>query len=221
MTIKLTLDNVENLCGAHEILAAAALPELQDAMDKFGISDNANRAAAFLANIGVESGGLQMKRESLYYSAARLAVVWPLHYAVDPHAKPLVPNALANSLQYNEQALGNDIYANRLGNGDKASGDGYKYRGGFYIQTTGKANYQELFAALGIPTDSDPTQFCASPRYCALAAAYYFQKAGCNELADKDMFSATVTHINGEAPCDANNGPLRLSRYRAGVAALK
>lgn len=218
--IKITAQQLADMTGSSLANATSILNDIQSAMDKYSISDNAKRVAAFLANIGVESGGLLLKRENLNYTAARMAVVWPTRYAVDSHAATKVPNALAVSLAGNPVALGNNVYANRLGNGNEASGDGYKYRGGSYIQTTGKTEWQEAFEAIGLPTDSDPNVICTSTAYAALDSAAYFAGNGCNQLADLDQMSNTVLKINGALPSNANNGPLRLSRYRLGVAAL-
>lgn len=220
MTIKITQQNLIDLCGAHPAIAYSSLAGIQAAMDKYQISANANRVAAFLANIGVESAGLQLKRENLNYSAQRMAQVWPNRYAVDPKATVKQPNALANSLAGNPVAFGNNVYANRLGNGDAASGDGYNYRGGSYIQTTGKSNYQAAFKRMGLPLDSDPDILTSDVESAAEAAASFFATSGCNARADNGDINSVIKIINGSAPSDVNHGPLRTSRYLAGVKAL-
>lgn len=218
--IKITQQNLVDFCGAHPTIALYAITSLQASMDKYNISASAQRVAAFLANIGVESGGLQLKRENLYYSAARMAQVWPNRYAVDPRAESKQPNALANSLANNPEAFANNVYANRLGNGNEASGDGYNYRGGSYIQITGKSNYQAAFRRIGLPVDSDPSLLTTNKTYASDSAASFFVDAGCLTMADEDRISDIVKAINGALPCQNNNGPLRLSRYAQCVKAL-
>lgn len=220
MNIKITAKNLTDICGATSSVASSMVEPIQKAMDKYSISANANRVAAFLSNIGVESAGLTLKRENMNYSAARLAVVWPSRYAVDPKASQKVPNALANKLAGNPVAIGNNVYASRLGNGDESSGDGYKYRGGSFIQTTGKTNYQAAFKRMGLPADSDPDLLSSNPEYAAEAAASFFASSGCNQLADAGSISAVIQKINGAPPSDVNHGPLRKTRYFSGVKAL-
>ncbi|WP_299163111.1 hypothetical protein [uncultured Tenacibaculum sp.] len=94
----------------------------------------------FLAQAGHESDGFENIgiAENLNYSAQRLVAVWPTRFSfTDP--KKIHPNTYAND----PVALGNYVYANRNGNGDIASGDGYNYRGRGIIQLTGRANYED------------------------------------------------------------------------------
>ena len=105
---------------------------INQAMRAHGINTNEHRAA-FLAQISVESGELHRVEENLNYSAARLQVVWPRRF---PNA------AAARPYTHDPEALANHTYANRLGNGDVASGDGWRYRGRGLMQTTGRSNYR-------------------------------------------------------------------------------
>ncbi|MDT3457375.1 hypothetical protein ROV96_19440 [Stenotrophomonas pavanii] len=105
--------------------------------------------AAFLAHVGHESASLTRTVENLNYGAQGLADTWPSRYAVEPKAKPRKPNDLARALDRKPVAIGNDAYANRMGNGSEASGDGYRYRGRGPIQNTGRANYVAIRDALG------------------------------------------------------------------------
>src|SRR4029453_2056107 len=105
---------------------------LNKAMDRFEIN-SIQRIAAFLAQLAHESGEFERLRESLNYSAERLTKVWPNRFPTVAAAEPFARN---------EQKLGNKVYANRLGNGDEASGDGFRYRGRGLIQLTGRANYR-------------------------------------------------------------------------------
>lgn len=216
--IKVTPDAIMAGTGCTSTLANAYLELLIGAMAKYSIN-TPRRVAAFLANVGEETGGLSKARENLNYSAQGLANTWPSRYSSTGSAPPRTPNALAVSLNRRPEAIANNVYANRLGNGNEASGDGWKYRGVGWIQTTGAENIKKALTAIGLPANSDPSVL-EQPAYAALSAAYYWQSRGCNELADKDMFSATVKEVNGAVPNPANRGPQRLANYRACVAKL-
>jgi putative chitinase len=92
---------------------------------RFGI-DTVREIAALLAQAGHESAGLTQLSENLNYSAQRLAEVWPTRFAADPKAAVKSPNTLALQLQRNPEAIANSVYANRMGNGSAASGDGWR-----------------------------------------------------------------------------------------------
>lgn len=205
--------------GCPQAKAEILLPVVQSVLDEYGVLSY-RQVAAFLANIGVESNGLTVAVESLNYSADRMAAVWPARYALQPVSKPPRPNATAVRLAYNPQALANNVYAGRLGNGDEASGDGWRYRGRGWMQVTGRYNYKTIGNRLGVDLESNPEKM-EEALIAARSAGSFWIVAGCNELADKDMFSQTVKQINGKLPCEENHGPLRLQRYKDCVKLLK
>lgn len=168
--------------------AAADLfaPHLTEAMKRFNITSIA-RQAPFIANIGHESGHLTRLSENLSYSAERMMQIWPKRFPT-----------LASTAGYarNPQALANKVYANRMGNGDEASGDGWRYRGRGLIQLTGKSNYETCGAAVGHDLVSNP-QFVESPALASLSAAWFWSVNGLNELADKGDQTAICKRING------------------------
>ena len=169
----------------------SAMEHLNRAMARYKI-DSKVRAAAFLAQIGHESAGLTALSENLNYSAQGLANTWPSRYKGSDGK----PNALAINLARKPEQIANHTYANRMGNGDPESGDGWKYRGRGYIQTTGRSNYAKLTAAVG-------TNFLAVPdlllqhEYAALAAAFYWSDNNLNDLADIGRFDLITRKING------------------------
>jgi putative chitinase len=146
---------------------------LNEAMERFEI-DTPQRAAAFLAQIAHESGELRRLVEDLNYSAKRLMQVWPKRFPT-----------LAKTRQYerNPEKLANYVYANRLGNGDEASGDGWKFRGRGLIQVTGRGNYQTAAKALELALGQQP-ELLEQPGPAALSAAQFWQSHGLNEFAD-------------------------------------
>lgn len=169
----------------------AALGHLNRAMTRYKI-DSPVRVAAFLAQIGHESAGLTAVVENLNYSAPGLAATWPNRYRA-PDGKP---NQLALEISRNREQIANHTYADRMGNGSARSGDGWKYRGRGYIQTTGRANYEALTKALGINVLAVP-DLLEQPEYAALSAAYFWQSNGLNELADANQFDLITRKING------------------------
>lgn len=156
---------------------------LRTACRRWGI-DTMREVASFLANIGVESAGLTRLEENLNYSAKRMAEVWPKRFAVNPAARPLVPNALAHRLAHDPQALANHVYANRMGNGPPESGDGWRHRGFGPKQLTGRDNQAAFAAAMGIPLEDVPA-FVRTREGGSMSAGWFWFE---NDL---DRYAAT------------------------------
>ena len=186
-------------------VAGVFLPALNRAMAHFKI-DSPVRAAAFLAQIGHESGQLLRLSESLNYSAARLAVVWPTRF----RGAGGVPNARALALAGRPQAIANAVYANRNGNGDEASGDGWRYRGRGLIHVTGRGNYRDCGAGIGQNLEDYP-ELLEQPEFAALSAAWYWKRNGLNELADAGRFATITQRINGGTTGEAERLALWLT----------
>lgn len=164
---------------------------LADAMPAARIETVA-RIAAFLAQVGHESAGFSRLAENLNYSAEGLARTWPNRYAEPGGA----PNVLALQLARQPEAIANNCYADRMGNGDEASGDGWAFRGRGLLQVTGRANYAAAGRALRLPLEDRP-ELLEQPGPAAQSAAWYWQAHDCNELADVDRFLAITRKING------------------------
>ena len=179
--------------------AADVAAALEAAMPA-GRIDSPARIAAFLAQVGHESGGLTRLVENLNYGAQGLAATWPSRYAG--------PNALAKRLSRNPEAIANNCYANRMGNGNEASGDGWRYRGRGLIQVTGKNNYAAAAEALGLPLVEHP-ELLEQPIAAARSAVWFWRSNGCNELADADKFEAITRRINGGLHGQAERVALR------------
>ena len=163
---------------------------LNAAMQKYQINTPA-RIAAFLAQIGHESGQLSRVVENLNYSAERLAAVWPNRYRSGGK-----PNALAMQIARNPQAIANHTYANRMGNGSVESGDGWKYRGRGLIQVTGRGNYATYSSSLNLPLIERP-ELLEQPEHAAMSAAAYWAKNSLNRLADAGDMRYITKIING------------------------
>lgn len=164
----------------------------------FGI-DGPKRLSNFLGQCHLESGGFHDVYERLNYSAQGLANTWPKRYSIDPHATVKMPNDLARRLHRDQVAIANNCYANRMGNRDEASGDGWYRRGVGYIQTTGTDNQRAFFVSIGLPADSDPALIATD--YPLASAAYFFRSNNLWTICDHGVDPATVsvltTRING------------------------
>ncbi len=151
---------------------------------KYGVITPLQKAH-FMAQIEHESG-LKPISENLNYSAGGLLATFKKYFNKE--------QALSYSRQ--QQRIANRVYANRMGNGNEASGDGYKYRGRGFIQLTGKSNYQALSIATGIDFVSNPDLLLQEAN--AMVSALWFWKTnGLNELANKDDIRKVTKIING------------------------
>lgn len=198
--------------------AGIFLPALNRAMLRFNI-DTPKRQAAFIAQIGHESGQLSRVSENLNYSADGLANTWATRYA-EPDGKGGYlkvnvkgkarnkPNALAQSLAGKPEVIANNVYASRMGNGSPTTGDGWKYRGRGLIQVTGKSNYLAAGTALQIDLLNQP-ELLEQAECAAMSAAHYWDARGLNELADAGAFQDIGSIINtgqrGKVPNGQND----------------
>ena len=166
---------------------------LNPAFAKYDINTKA-RIASFLAQTGHESGHFNTLSENLNYSAARLVAVWP---------KRFPDIGFASKYEKNPEKLANYVYANRIGNGSEASGDGYKFRGRGLIQLTGRSNYVAASRELALDLVNNP-DLLLSPKVAALSAAWFWASHGLNALADDNTgdddledFTLITKKING------------------------
>lgn len=153
------------------------------------------RLSHFFSQTDHESG-LKPISENLNYSAQGLANTWPARYAVDPKAKIKIPNSIANKLHRKPEAIANNVYASRMGNGPESSGDGWRHRGRGFIQVTGRDNYTELSKDTGIDYIGNP-DLLLNEADSMIAAIWFWNKNGLNRLADKDDVVGVTKKING------------------------
>lgn len=158
---------------------------LNKAMGRFEINTPA-RAAAFIAQVGHESSLLTHFLENLNYSAAGLLSNFNRHFT----------EAEAAVYQRQPEKIANRAYANRLGNGDEDSGDGWKYRGRGPIQITFHDNYAACEVGISVDILDNP-DLLLDPENGAASAAWYWKSHGCNELADVGNFREITKAING------------------------
>lgn len=163
----------------------ALLAPLNFTLARYSI-DSTVRMCAFLAQVGVESNYLTVFEENLNYGAQGLLNTWPTHFTP----------ALAATVQRQPEKIANIAYANRMGNGDPESGDGWKYRGRGLIQTTGKANYTVAGVRLGMDLVNDP-DLLALPEGACYSAGDFWSAHNLNTLADIGHFDQITSEING------------------------
>jgi putative chitinase len=162
------------------------IPALDAAMQRFDIANPARRAA-FLAQLAHESGEFRRWTENLSYRWQRLREVFPKYFRTD---------AEAQTFDRQPERIANRVYGGRLGNGNEASGDGWRYRGRGPIQLTGKDNYRTCGEGIGVDLVNAPERL-ETPEVGCLAAAWFWASKGLNALADAGDFVTITKRING------------------------
>jgi putative chitinase len=167
---------------------------LQAACVLYGI-DTPARVGALVAQCRVEADDFRDLEENLFYTKPeRIRQIWPTRVA---------SLADAARLTRNPKALANVVYANRLGNGDEASGDGWKYRGGGLIHLTGLTNYTLAAKAIRKPYVEQP-DLVRQPIDACLTAAWYWHTNGLNRLADVNLIDDITRAVNGPRMLEAD-----------------
>ena len=148
------------------------------------------RIAAFIAQCSHESGGFTSLQENLNYKPATLRKLFGKYFPTDALAEEYCskPNKQA--------AIANRVYASRMGNGDEASGDGYKYRGRGLIQLTGKSNYIAFADSLEISPE-EASDYLATFEGAAQSACWFWEANNLNQWADKGDIVTLTKRING------------------------
>ena len=145
------------------------------------------RVAAFLAQCAHESGGFVFLKENLNYKAPSLRKVFPKYFPDDATA-----SAYANK----PERIANRVYANRMGNGDESSGDGWRYCGRGLIQLTGKDNYTFFAASLDIPVE-EASEYLQTFEGAVQSACFFWEQNNLNKWADAGDILTLTKRING------------------------
>lgn len=158
-------------------------------LPEYGI-DTPKRIAAFIAQCAHESGNFRILKENLNYRAETLVKIFPKYFPTMEMAKDYAsrPNKQA--------AIANKVYANRMGNGDEASGDGFRYCGRGLIQLTGKENYSWFAASLSISVE-EASEFLQTFEGAAQSACWFWETNNLNQWADNDDILTLTKRING------------------------
>lgn len=148
------------------------------------------RVSAFVAQCAHESGGFKFLKENLNYKAASLRKVFPKYFPDDA-----IANDYANRAN-KQEAIANRIYANRMGNGDESSGDGFRYLGRGLIQLTGKNNYTIFAASIDTPLDQIP-EYLQTFEGAVQSACWFWEQNNLNQWADQKDILTLTKKING------------------------
>ncbi len=148
------------------------------------------RLCHFMGQVFVETGGLTVLEENLNYrNPERLDMVFSAVKGT-ADAKALIAKG--------PEAIANRVYANRLGNGDEASGDGWRYRGSGYKQLTGRSNFRTIGAIVKMDLEGKP-ELAREPTAAAQVAFAFWDARECSPLADAGDLEAITERVNGPA----------------------
>lgn len=179
----LTTAQLRNALDIPTKRAELWIDPINAALERFKIAEPLH-VAAFLAQIGHESAQLGRVEENLNYSSNGLHSVFPKYFTME----------LAQSYARQPQRIANRVYANRMGNGDEASGDGWRYRGKGLIQITGKENHEKCGRGIGLDLVSTP-ELLLETTNAASSAGWFWQSRGLNGIADD--ISKVTRVVNG------------------------
>jgi putative chitinase len=211
--ITLTDQILADACHIQPALAAPWVAPLMTAMAHFDIN-TPTRAAPFLANLAHESQRFSRGRENLNYTTPeRLLKIF---------GRRIRRSEVQQFLRHPEK-LANRVYANREGNGNEASGDGWRYRGGGPMGLTFRNNYLKCEKATGLPLVQQP-ELIEEPEAGAMAGAWFWGANCLNQVADQGNFDAICDIINlghrTKAVGDSHGYEDRLALYKSAKAAL-
>lgn len=166
----------------------AVLSQIPDTAAKFNITTPL-RLAHFLAQCGHESGGFRVVTENLNYSADGLKKIFPRYF----------PGNLNESYARNPEKIANKVYSSRMGNGNEASGEGYKFRGRGYIQLTGKSNYSAFDKM--VPEDIVANPDLVATKYPLMSAGFFFNSNNlwtiCDRGSTRSVVESVTRRVNG------------------------
>lgn len=161
----------------------AVIDAIPDTAARFGITTSL-RLAHFLAQCGHESGGFKAVQENLNYGAKGLLSIFKKYFKTITQA---------TAYERKPEKIANLVYANRMGNGNEASGEGWKFRGRGYIQLTGKENYKAFDAT--VPEDIIASPDLVATKYALASAAFFFKKNNLWSICDKGSSPEVVTLV--------------------------
>ena len=189
-------------------IPAEVISQIPDTAKAFNITTPL-RLAHFLAQCGHESGGFKAVNENLNYSADGLKKIFPKYF----------PGALNESYARQPEKIAARVYASRMGNGDEASKEGFKFRGRGYIQLTGKSNYSafDKLVTEDIVTNPD----LVATKYPLASAAFFFDSNKLWSICDKGADDATVTAVTKRVNGGTIGLPDRLKHFKEYYALLK
>lgn len=179
------------------------MTQVDDLVARFNM-DSPLRLAHFLAQCAHESGNFKLVVENLNYSADGLLKVFPKYFK---------DKATADKYARKPEAIANRVYADRMGNGNEASGDGYRFRGRGYIQLTGKNNYKAFSDFVKEDCVANPD--LVATKYPLISAAYFFDSNGLWSICDRGNTPDVVTSVTKRVNGGTHGLEDRLSKFNA------
>ena len=176
--------NAEQLKQLH--IGAEWVDALNETFARFNLTTN-NQKAMFIGQCSHECGNFRLLEENLNYRAETLMKLWPKRFPSLEFAK---------QYEKNPRKIANSVYANRMGNRDEASGDGYRFRGKGLVQLTGHSNHFHAGKALGVDFVMQP-DLVATPKYAALTAGWFWETHKLNPPSDALDYTKVTKIING------------------------
>tara|TARA_R110000822_G_scaffold25044_6_gene75992 strand:- start:1149 stop:1745 length:597 start_codon:yes stop_codon:yes gene_type:complete len=176
--------NAEQLAKLH--IGADWVDALNETFSRFNINTK-NQQAMFIGQCSHECGNFRLLEENLNYRAETLMKLWPKRFPSLEFAK---------QYEKNPRKIANSVYANRMGNRDEASGDGYRFRGRGALQCTGHSTYFHAGKALGVDFVMQP-DLIATPKYAALTAGWFWDTHKLNPPSDALDYTKVTKIING------------------------
>jgi len=184
----ITLELLQKLCPKTKVNVLQLYAEpLHEVAEYYDMYVNMHRAAAFVAQTAHESGGFNFVKENLNYSAKGLMGTFKKYFPTEE---------LAKQYERKPEKIANRVYANRMANGDEASGDGYRFCGRGLIQLTGRANYTKFAEDLGISLE-ETVAYLETPAGAVSSAGWFWDNNNLNQYCDKDDFVTLTKRING------------------------
>lgn len=183
--VELNLEKLKK-CVPNNKDHAGLLNAFNKVFEKYEINTK-ERVAGFLAQCGHESLDFTVLKENLNYGAKGLRGTFGKYFPDD---------ATAAKYERKPEMIANRVYASRMGNGNEASGDGYKFRGRGAIQLTGCANYTAFAKDVGKTID-ETIVYLETLEGAIESACWFWKKNGLNEIADKKDITLMTKRING------------------------
>jgi len=180
---------IENISKLKGKIPDKVFEQLPVVIGRFNINTPL-RLAHFLAQCAHESGGFTALHENLNYRGVTLRKVVPKYFPDDATAEQYA------SQPNKQELIANRVYANRMGNGDEASGDGFRYCGRGLIQLTGKQNYTRFAESIDTPVDQIP-EFLQTFEGAIQSACWFWESNNLNQYADSGDILTMTKRING------------------------
>ena len=166
-------------------ISAVWVDPLNQTFERFGL-DTKMEQACFIGQFSYESNHFKDLAENLNYRAETLVKLWPKRFTPE----------LAAQYAHQPEKIANFIYANRMGNRDEASGDGWRFRGSGLCQLTGHDNFYHAGKSLGVDLVANP-DLARTPQYAAATAGWFWQTHNCDKYANSQDYNGLTKVING------------------------